>query len=90
MKHLFFIPILIVSYHQILGRKYSLFYNYSFLLFLAFSECKSSSIETPEKQMECFINHSTENDYIEADSSTEILTPYPMEFKVLNTWAASE
>nr|CAH0105848.1 unnamed protein product [Daphnia galeata] len=48
-----------------------------------FSECKSSSIETPEKQMECFINHSTENDYIEADSSTEILKPYPMEFKVI-------
>ena len=52
-------------------------------LFLAFSECKSSNIETPEKQMECFVNHSTENDYIEADSSTEMLTPYPMEFKVL-------
>lgn len=49
----------------------------------AFSECKSSNIETPEKQMECFVNHSTENEYIEADSSTEILTPYPMEFKVL-------
>lgn len=48
----------------------------------AFSECKSSNIETPEKQMECFVNHSTENEYTE-DSSTEILTPYPMEFKVL-------
>nr|CAH0112496.1 unnamed protein product [Daphnia galeata] len=49
---------------------------------LDMSKCKSSSIETPEKQMKCFIDHSTENDYIEADSSTEILTSYPMEFKV--------
>ncbi len=39
-------------------------------------------MDTPEKQMECFVNGPTEKDYIDSEPSQINILPSSMEFKV--------
>lgn len=49
----------------------------------SFSRCKSENIETTKEQVECVVNHSTEEAYVQAQPTTDMLKQYPMEFKVI-------